>query len=388
MMRTRSYCTVLLILSFCLSLGGNLSHGEEIPDLPPVFPLEIAWERLLSSPPSAGAAMDNLRIYVPLKAGRLEAIARETGETLWSIPLHTMWSPVIDSTGRLFVATDFTIRALEASTGSELWNYRSQQRLSSAPLLAGHSLVITTMSREVLSFQVSSGEFLWQSSLEGSSLGHAATTDQSLIVFSQEGGLLTALQLNNGATAWSKQISGNLSAPVSARDRIFVGSTENFFYALNPRNGSELWKWRTGGDVIGAAADEDLVYFLSLDNVIRAVNRSNGNQKWKATMSTRPVAPPRITTGAVVVSGVPTQIYGYVSDTGLLQGSYLPLAALQEPLLIDQELKSYRAAVFTLTRNGQLVGLRPIELMFRDPVLEPLSRLPGRFLQIERFPSH
>ena len=386
-MRTISYCTVLLILSFCLSLGGNLSHGEEIPDLPPVFPLEIAWERLLSSPPSAGAAMDNLRIYVPLEAGRLEAIARETGKTLWSIPLHTMWSPVIDSAGRLFVATDFTIRALEASTGSELWNYRSSQKLSGTPLLAGHSLVITTAGREVLSFQASSGELLWQGSLGSSFLGHTVTTDQSLIVFSQEGGFLTALQQNNGATVWSKQIPGNLSILISARDRIFVGSTENFFYALNPRNGSELWKWRTGGDVIGAAADEDLVYFLSLDNVIRAVNRSNGNQQWKATLSTRPVASPRVTTGAVIVSGVPTQIYGYVSDTGLLQGSYLPFAALQEPLLIDQELKPYRAAVFTLTRNGQIAGLRPVELMFRDPVLEPLSRLPGRLLQIERFAS-
>ena len=385
MMRTTSYFTVLLILSFCLPLGGNSSDSTEVLELPSVFPLEIAWERLLNGSPSAGAAMDNLRVYVPLKTGQLEAIARETGKTLWSVPLNTTWPPVIDSAGHLFVVTDFTIQALEASTGSEIWNYRSQQKLSGTPLSVGHSLVVTTAGREVLSFQASSGELLWQSSLGSSFLGHTVTADQSLIVFSQEDGFLTALQQNNGAMVWSKQIPGNLSTPVSARDRIFVGSTENFFYALNPRNGSELWKWRTGGDVIGAAADEDLVYFLSLDNVIRAVNRSNGNQQWKVTMSTRPAAPPRITTGAVIVSGVPTQIYGYVSDTGLLQGSYLPVAALQEPLLIDRELKPYRVAVFTLTRNGQIVGLRPVELMFRDPVLEPLSRLPGRLLGIERF---
>jgi hypothetical protein len=208
-----------------------------------------------------------------------------------------------------------------------------------------------------------------------------------LIIFSQEGGFVAALQQNNGMAVWSKQLPGNLSTPVAARDRIFVGSTENFFYALNPKNGTELWKWRTGGDVIGAAADEDFAYFLSLDNVIRAVNRSNGNQRWKATMPIRPVAPPRITTGAVIVSGVPTQIYGYVSNTGLLQGSYRPLAALQEPLLIDQELQPYRVAVFMLTRDGRITGLRPIKLMFYDPELEPLSRLPGRFLRIERLAS-
>ena len=331
--------------------------------------------------------MDDLRVYVPLKTGKLEAIARETGKTLWSVQLNTAWPPVIDSVGHLFAVTDFTVRALDASTGSELWNYRSQQKLSGTPLLAGYSLIITTTGGEALSLQASSGELLWKSSLTNPSLGHTVTTDQSLIVFSQEGGFITALQQNNGVAAWSKQIPGNLSTPVSARDRIFVGSTENFFYALDARNGTELWKWRTGGDVIGAAADEDLVYFLSLDNVIRAVNRSNGNQRWKATMSIRPVAPPRITTGTVIVSGVSTQIYGYVSDTGLLQGSYLPLAALQEPPLIDQELRPYRVAVFTLTRDGRIVGLRPVELMFRDPALEPLSRLPGRSLRIERFTS-
>lgn len=386
-MRTTSYFTVLLILSFCLPLGGNSSDSAEVLELPSVFPLEIAWERLLNGSPSAGAAMDNLRVYVPLKSGQLEAIARETGKTLWSVPLNTAWPPVTDSAGHLFVVTDFTIQALEASTGSEVWNYRSQQKLSGTPLLAGHSLVITTAGGEAFSLQINNGELLWKSFLTSPSLGHTVTTDQRLIVFSQEGGFVTALQQNNGVAVWLKQMPGSLSTPVAARDRIFVGSTENFFYALDPKDGTELWKWRTGGDVIGAAADEDFVYFLSLDNVIRAVNRSNGNQKWKATMSIRPVAPPRITTGAVIVSGVPTQIYGYVSNTGLLQGSYRPLAALQEPPLIDKELQPYRVAVFMLTRDGRITGLRPRELMFYDPELEPLSRLPGRLLRIESLTS-
>ena len=62
-----------------------------------------------------------------------------------------------------------------------------------------------------------------------------------------------------------------------ARDRLYLGSDDNFFYSLSANDGVVRWRWRTGADVVGApVADARRVYFTSLDNVLRALDLGSG----------------------------------------------------------------------------------------------------------------
>jgi hypothetical protein len=166
---------------------------------------------------------------------------------------------------------------------------------------------------------------------------------------------------------------------------VFVGSTDNFFYAFDSKSGNLEWKWRSGGDVIGAAVDEEEnVYFASLDNILRAVKRGNGNQRWKEEIPSRPALPPRAFGRIVVTAGVAPQITAFSAKTGERLGSYTAPAELEGPPLIDPVLKPYRVTFVTITRDGRAVGLRSSRLMFPEPKLEPLQPLPGRRLERER----
>src|SRR5438132_5971 len=73
-----------------------------------------------------------------------------------------------------------------------------------------------------------------------------------LLVLTLDGGRVVALNLTTGEPLWEEMLPGTLSPPALAKDRVLIGSTNNFLYALEAGNGRIAWKWRTGGDVIGA----------------------------------------------------------------------------------------------------------------------------------------
>ena len=195
---------------------------------------------------------------------------------------------------------------------------------------------------------------------------------------------MVALALETGEPLWEQKLTGTISEPAVARDRVFVGSTDNFFYAFDDDSGRLEWKWRNGGDVIGAAADGDVVYFASLDNIIRAVNRGNGNQRWKKPTGTRPVLPPRAFGGIVMLPGLMPAVTVFIGETGVVMGTHGAAGNLVGTPLVDPVLKPFRVGLVTITREGVVEALRPTGIMFREAALVPITLLPGKPLARER----
>jgi len=338
---------------------------------------------MLEQLPAAGGAMDDRRVYLPLQSGTLVAVDRETGEQVWLRQAPSLWAPVLNA-GRMFVADREIIRALDAITGAEIWSALLPSPMSAPLIVDAGRLIAPLDSGELLGLYASNGAIAWQRGLPAPCRQTPSSADGALIVCALADSRVIAVDRDSGRTRWERMLEGTLSAPLAARDRVFVGSTTNVFWALDPERGSELWRWPAGGDVIGAAADGDVIYFASLDNILRAVNRSNGNQRWKKTIPTRPAAPPIAFNGIVLLTGVAPRVDGYLGKTGTVQGTHMASSDLQGVPMLDQVLKPYRVAMVTLTRDGRVTALRPEPMMMRDPLLVPLTELPGRRVDRER----
>jgi outer membrane protein assembly factor BamB len=174
-----------------------------------------------------------------------------------------------------------------------------------------------------------------------------------------------------------------LSAPYIAGDRVFVGSTDNYLYALDSSTGRLLWRFGTGGDVVGATADDRFVYFAALDNLLRALRRGSGNQIWKRDLATRTIAPPSTFGGVVVVSGNNPLLAAFNATTGDPIDKFELAADIQGIPLVDATPLPFRVAMIVITRDGRAIGLRPTRMMFREQPLAPLQTLPGRPLNRE-----
>jgi hypothetical protein len=146
-----------------------------------------------------------------------------------------------------------------------------------------------------------------------------------------------------------------------------------------------------GGDVTGVVVDEDVAYVVSLDNIVRALNRGNGNQRWKTELPTRPILPPRVFFGTVVVTGLAPAVSTFAAKDGMAVATWAPPppadAELQGPPLIDGFLDPFGVAMVVILRDGRVIGVRPAAMMFPEPAAAPVRFVPGRVLPAERLPG-
>lgn len=365
-------------LGDCPSIASAQKVEKSKPSPAPLLPAEQAWLVPLDALPSAGGALDRDRVYIPLKTGELIALDRETGLLVWRTMVETGRPPLAHE-NTVYVATPSGVSALDALTGEGEWATPLDEGISAPMSAAGSALITLAGTGKVVALRAADGERLWQHDLGGRSPYGAVAGEQGLIYLSLADSRVVALSLATGMRIWERRLSGILSEPAVGRDRVFVGSTDNFFYALDARSGALEWKWRSGGDVIGSAVDaKGVVYFASLDNVLRAVNRGNGNQRWKEQIPRRPAMPPRTFGGLVLLAGVAPELTAFDATSGATLGSYVAPAELEGPPLVDPDLKPYRVAFVVVTRDGRVAGLRPAALMFREPAATPLLQLPGR----------
>ena len=326
--------------------------------------------------------MDDDRVYVALRENTLVAIHRESGVFIWIWAGDTVLSMAAGG-GDLYVVTAGGLRALDAATGYERWTTPIGARVT-APIIWEHGLVILVVEPgELLGVRGLDGRSVWRRPLGATTTHPPAAGSAGALYLSLSDGRVTALSLDTGELLWERTLQGTLSPPAVARDRVFVGSTDNFFYAFNAGTGRDEWKWRNGGDVIGAAVDGEMVYFASLDNILRAVNRGNGNQRWRKPTGTRPVLPPAAFRGVVVVPGLMPALTVFVSETGTVLGTHAAPGDLAGPPLVDPAVRPFRVAFVTVTREGLVDAFRPAGLMFRETAAVPVSALPGRGLARE-----
>ena len=368
------------------SLGLAPKTKEPKPGPVPILPAEEVWVAEFDAPPAANASMDDERVYVGLQVQGVRALSRETGDPIWQEPTDITQPPLVIN-DRLLIAMPDEVRGLDPRTGAIRWARRLPQPLAVGMVASRDTALLVDTTGLLVAVRATDGQEVWRRSLNATTSHLPATLEPHTLVLTLSDARVIALDDRSGDVVWERALPGTLSAPATARDRVFVGSTNNFFYALDAKRGGVRWRWRTGGDVIGAACAGERVYFASFDNVLRAVNRDNGNQLWKTAIPTRPSAPPIAFDDVVVLSGVAPRVDAYNGRTGAALGTLMAVADLKGAPVIDTTPKPFDVAIIALTSEGRLSALRPTGLMFPDPPLVPFSRLPGRELPREPRPG-
>jgi outer membrane protein assembly factor BamB len=375
---------LFLVLGACPrdALSGQRATKVE-PLVAPILPAEQAWIVTLPLSTSAGPAMDEARVYIPLEGEHFIAIERDTGDTSWTVDIESTWPPLVND-GLVYIAASDELHALDAGNGNHRWRV-PLPRNAMAPMAFVQGILIVLVSPDqVVAFRPSDGQLLWARAL-GGAVGPASMAVDSTGIYVALGARLVRVMLADGRIVWDQTLGGQLKNPALARDRVFIGSTTNDFYALSRDKGSLVWQWPFGGDVVGSAATDSLVYVASLDNLLRALKRSNGNQVWKQPLKTRPAEAPRVVDGVVALAG-PTSMVTFNAAKGMSLGTYEAPDILQGAPLIDPSPKPFSVSIIAVTRDGRAIGLRPAEMMFHERVLDPLTALPGRVLQKELSP--
>ncbi|MEQ7007765.1 PQQ-binding-like beta-propeller repeat protein [Actinopolymorpha sp. B17G11] len=196
--------------------------------------------------------------------GLLAALDTKTGTPVWESPMTgaTMsdGTPAV-ADGRVYVGNETADRviAYDAATGQQLWvaTARLGGWQDGTPMVAGNRLFIGS-NNGLIARDATTGADLWTYRSPGPSFipqnatpaTPAVVEDTAYVGFPD--GRVTALDVSTGAVVWSVLLPGKpylggvLSAPAVSGDTVYVGSNGGHVYALDRATGSEQWSYEIG----------------------------------------------------------------------------------------------------------------------------------------------
>ncbi|EMA07552.1 outer membrane protein assembly factor BamB family protein, partial [Haloferax denitrificans] len=250
--------------------------------------------------------------------GSLYALDPETGAEKWNATpggsSGSTWTTPAYANGVLYLGSnDYKLHAINATDGTELWNYTTQTNVRSAPAVVDGVVYFGSNDGNLTAVDADTGDELWYYTMYQPILveSNPAVVD-GVVYVSADDDNLTALNATTGTKIWNYTLlDGSQSDPTVANDTVFVGSDttptgENgSVYAINATDGTERWNYSIAGDVDSSQVYADgVVYAGSRGGELVALDATDGSRLWNASGSDF--------RGAPVVAGDVL----YVSDYG------------------------------------------------------------------------
>lgn len=282
----------------------------------PLVPTRPLWTLALNNQITVPPAYDDARVFFSIEQDRLVAYDIFSGKQLWLVESRPVQQPAAGA-DLVFVPESDRLLARRAADGAIAWEYPiAQSSFATAPVFDNGWIVAVTATGVVHALRADDGHAVWTRALGVSPHAPPALAADRVYVSAVDGRVF-ALNIVDGAPVWERKIGGRPNEILALDERLYTGSTDNFFYCLMTKDGRIDWRWRTGADVIGApVSDGRRVYFVSLDNVLRAMNAVSGGQQWLRALPLRPTSGPRLAGSTVLVVGQSPSIRAFNAKDG------------------------------------------------------------------------
>ncbi|QGX93861.1 hypothetical protein EI982_03200 [Haloplanus rallus] len=228
------------------------------------------WQRQTDAPVAASPEVTLDAVYVTTltdDAGpRTETPRSESTDTPTAVPTDT----------ERFTAAVLSLAPADGSvewrTGiTETYNFTSGPPRH-IPLVVADDDVVVGLGGPLHAYDATTGDRRWATDSGGVT---PAVTDGVVSTG------VTGLDLVDGSVRWRFGTTENVSPPAVVGNTVFVGSDDNYLYALAANTGAIRWSARTDGHIrTTPAVDEDTVYVGTMEGTLYAFDVSDGTERW------------------------------------------------------------------------------------------------------------
>ena len=240
---------------------------------------QVRWSRTIG-PTESSPLVVGKRVYVGDWRGKVYALGKLTGRTLWSFQTgDKIKGGVAVSGNRLFVGSyDGHVYALDAKSGKQIWRASGQVRLGghgtfySTPAVAYGRVYLGSTDGKVYSFGATSGKLRWSQSTGGYVYGSPAIWRELVLVGSYSGDFY-ALDAASGDVRWRFHANGPISGSATVLHGIvYFATLKRRTYALNAQTGHLLWSF-PDGKYSPVVADEKRLYLVGYTRLYGMVEK-------------------------------------------------------------------------------------------------------------------
>lgn len=135
---------------------------------------------------------------------------------------------------------DGGVHAFDRFTGQQRWKYAAERGVMAKIIGREPRLFVSTIKREFLCLDMTSGKRLWNCPLQWSPWESAATAGNRIFLGSNDG-TLCALDVQSGRIEWRTNLAAAVSTSIcSAGKRLYVGTADGVVHRINMRKGEVL----------------------------------------------------------------------------------------------------------------------------------------------------
>lgn len=343
-----------------------------------VFPLQHLYFANLGAPTATEPASDDMRVFVALKNGAVGAWKVEDGALVWAVDKMTALQPLVTDSGRLYVALDGEVAALDNATGKALWRVPSGGSITAPPIAKAGWLILGFENGDLHALRGETGELVWQANLGATIKTRPVIVGDRLYVAAQNH-LLVAFDLVSGGRLWSQEFDGPVVSIGAQGERVFISSNRMFF-ALD-HAGHIKWKRRVGADVIGQpVTDASTVYAAFTDNTLLAFGTGGGDLRWRAPLTYRPVSGPTRADDTLLLCGIVPIVHGYDAKDGKPAPDFNTpadprVAIVAAPMWVHGRT-FFQDTVLTLYAHGWIAAARRVGPGTLSPFSDPGTPCP------------
>ncbi len=310
-------------------------------------------------------------LFLASSNGSVRALNASTGANIWTVNTGIVLSAgPSTSTNKVIVAgNNGDVIALDTKTGSELWRAKVSGEVISSPGLGIEQVAVRTANGTMHVLSANTGTQLWYDeqevptlSLRGSSMplvtsGVVITgTDAGkLISFNAvDGGILweRLLGLPRGSTELERLI--DIDGPIGVSDtNLFAVGFNSRLAKIDARNGSVVWG-KSVSSYTGVGLGLSNVFVSNSDDHLIAFSQESGSQVWKSEeYQYRQLTTPTPTGQALVVG----DMEGFVhfispSDGKTIARTKISKAAIKQAPLYANDM------LYVIADNGQLLAYK------------------------------
>ena len=303
-MRTRMEWSFVVVIA--LMGGANLGGGGEARGDSPMFlggPTHIPKTESLTLPDQlfatsrfrckggilAPPALVKGVLYLGSSEGTLYALDLTTGTTPWEFrtTFDLRSSPALDETGVYVGCADGRLYCVDRETGKPTWEIWTEEPVYGSPCVCEGVVYVGSMSGKLYATDASNGGVLWEFQARGGIVSSLAVYE-GMVYFGTAGNRICCLSTRDGGLIREMQTRDKVDAsPVIADGVVYVGSWAGTMYALDALTGAVVWEYPTAGRPIHSpvAVGPEKAFFGGVDRRLYAVDRQEETTPWRLQAS-------------------------------------------------------------------------------------------------------
>lgn len=354
----------------------NAEPPNELVELEPSIKLNLLWKETIGD--GYGEANVNLvpvivdeQVYVANHSGRLEALDRMTGKSLWAVDTELPLSsgPSVGQQLLYLGSSNGDVIALNAQDGSISWKANVSSEVLAIPHLAQRQLVVRGSDGKIMALDARSGGTQWIYERNVPALAVRSKGSpfiaEDIVVDGYAPGKVTALQVKDGKVAWEATVAlphgrseidrllDVAADPAMRGNTLYVTGYQAGVAAMSLRDGSIEWKREEISSVTGIATNRRTLFVTDTSGDLWLLDSRSGAGMGKQTqLHQRRLTAPSVYKDYLVVGDFEGYVHFLAQDDGrLLARIKVGGEAIEARPVVHDDV------VYVYSRDGVLAAL-------------------------------